>query len=163
MDHLAPQIARLFEESRDQAGEPVPEYFLDGLVSGSPRSVDDSFRGKWRKVRFLRRVELEFEVCLSEADLERRWRFNEFVERVAERRAAPDINRRSVAKRLRAEKRADLGLFLMIAALGGGIALILPGFFAILPLTLAAGMLALLLLIKAAAVRHYKALRDKIA
>ena len=162
MDNLAPQIARLFEDARESPGEPIPEYFLDGLLTGAPRPVDDSWRGKRRKVAFLRRVEVFYAICFTQADHERLWRFSAFVDRVAERAASPEANRQTVAKCLAAEARADWGLLTMIVALGGGLALVLPGPFALIPAALSLGLVALIALTKRAAIRHYRALQEKI-
>ena len=162
MDNLAPQIARLFEEARERPGEPIPEHFLDGLLTGASRPIDDSWRGKRRKIGFLRRIEMHYAICFTRADQERLWRFSAFVDRIAERRAAPKANRQTVAKCLRAEARADWRLLSMIVALGGGAALVLPGLFALIPAALTLGVVTLIALTKLAGVRHYRALQEKI-
>ena len=159
MDNLAPQIARLFEDARERPGEPIPEYFLDGLLTGAPRPVDDSWHGKRRKVAFLRQVEIHYAICFTRADQERLWRFSAFVDRVAERRASPEANRQTVAKCLASESRADWGLLIMILALGSGLALIFPGAFALIPTALTLGLIAMIAATKRAGIRHYRALQ----
>jgi hypothetical protein len=89
MDDLAirSRILELFEEYRAVPGAPFDEsHFLDFLLAEPKKreAVRNSFRGLRRFNAFIERVQYEFAICFSLADVEANYSLEKFAERVTQ-------------------------------------------------------------------------------
>ncbi len=115
MQPLDARIRALFDETREDPSAPFEEEnFLQHLVRPATQPIDDSFKGKRFKNRFIDRLQLELGICLPDDALEKRWRFGDFVAYVEERRRKPAVNLRMAQKRLQESKGSDVTLLLIL-------------------------------------------------
>ena len=118
MQGLKEGIHDLFQQTREApSGLFEEENFLQGLVRPGSKAVDDSFKGKRLKNRFLDRVQSEFSVCFPDEVFDKRWHFADFVAYVEKRRAAPAVNLRMAKKRLDRSWAADIPLLILVNVL----------------------------------------------
>ena len=114
MRELEEELRRLFQETREDPSAPFEEEnFLQGLVRPGGKAVDESFRGKRLKNRFLDRVQSDCGLCFPDEVFEKRWRFADFAAYVEERRAKPEVNVRMAKKRLARSWGADVPLLIL--------------------------------------------------
>ncbi|MDJ0608594.1 MAG: hypothetical protein QNJ67_06420 [Kiloniellales bacterium] len=115
MPALDAQIRALFDATREDPGATFEEEnFLQQLVRPTAKPIDDSFKGKRFKNRFIDRLQLELRICLPDDALEKKWRFEDFVAYVEERRRKPAVNLRMAQKRLQGSKASDITLLLVL-------------------------------------------------
>ena len=158
--------ARLLEihaDVREDATAPVDEaQIVESLICPNGRPIDDSFKGKKFKNRFLNRVETEFGICLPVEALDRRWSLGDLAEYVADRVAKPDVNLRLARKRIEEERTADVTIYVVL-----GVVLLVPTIMApmpwrLIPIAALVAAIAYLLQFKRTSVAHYRALAAQI-
>ena len=97
-------VRRLFEDARKRKGAPVEEERFLAYLTDPPaptgRRVADTFAGRFRFVRFMESVQLEFGICFSNQEWERGVSLDQFATLVAAKAAEPGSARRLADKRL---------------------------------------------------------------
>ena len=158
--------ARLLEihaAVREDAAAPVDEaQILESLISPNGRPIDDSFKGKKFKNRFLDRVETEFVICFPTDALARRWSLDDLADYVAERAAKPDVNLRLAKKRIEEERRADVTIYVVLAIVLMVPTILLPMPWRIVPIAAFVSAMAYLVAVKRKSVDHYRGLAAQI-
>ncbi|MGI9393334.1 MAG: hypothetical protein ACR2OY_01680 [Boseongicola sp.] len=158
--------ARLLEihsNVREDAAASVDEaQFIESLIRPNGRPIDDSFKGKKFKNRFLSRVESEFGICLPAEAVERRWSLDDLAEFVADRSAKPDVNLRLAKKRIEEERTADVTIYVVLAIVLLVPAIMAPMPWRVVPISAFVAAMAYLLVLKCTSVAHYRALAAQI-
>src|SRR6187431_453668 len=98
-------VRRLFEDARKRKGAPVEEDRFLAYLTEPPaptgRRVADTFAGRFRFVRFMESVQLEFGICFTNQEWEMGVSLEKFAQLVAAKAAEPAAARRLADKRLR--------------------------------------------------------------
>jgi hypothetical protein len=156
------RIMQIFEETRQTPGAPVPEpHFMEGLVRPGRASLDNSFRGKSRKVRFLDAVEREFAICLLDADREKRWKLEDFAQHVEDLSAKTALNIKRTTLRLEKARAPEVVPLAICLAIAAPVAWAAPSFWKLFALVPCAVCLQILRL-RARDISHCKALLAKL-
>jgi hypothetical protein len=97
-------VLRLFEDARKSKGAPVEsDRFLAYLTNPPARTgrrVADTFAGRFRYVRFMESVQLEFGICFTSNEWERGASLDDFAQLVLKKESEPVSARRLAEKRL---------------------------------------------------------------
>lgn len=101
-------ILRLFEDARKVKGAPVEsDRFLAYLTNPPARTgrrVADTFAGRFRYVRFMESVQLEFGICFTSNEWESGVSLDDFAGLVMKKAGEPVSARRLAEKRLHAAR-----------------------------------------------------------
>ena len=158
--------ARLLEihsQVREDVAMPVNEaQIIESLIRSNGRPIDDSFKGKKYKNRFLNRVEAEFGICLPIEAVDRRWSLDELAEYVADRARKPDVNLRLARQRIEKERTADVSIYAVLAVVLLVPTIIAPMPWRLIPIAAFVAAMAYLLALKRTSVAHYRALVAQI-
>ena len=153
------KILEIFKEIREDGAEPYQESnFLQFLIKQNGKGIDDTFKGKRYKIRFLDKIQMEFGICFPDDFYSKTWSLSDFSAYVADRRNKKDANLRMAQKRLNQSKKSDISILVLSNAL------LLPLFFLspyLLALPLTAN--ALLLWFKYREIRYNRKLVKKIS
>lgn len=109
VDELRAKLVELFETHRETPGAAFDDStFLDYLLAkpAGRGAIRNSVTGLGRLHRFIRDVELDQGICLSDDELERDWSSFELAKRVRHKRKNPGAGLRFVAERLAKEQSA---------------------------------------------------------
>ena len=102
------RLLQLFEDARKRKGAPAePDRFLAFLTDPPARSgrrVADTFAGRFRFVRFMEAVQLEFGICFTNAEWEKGLSLDEFAQLVLTKLMKPELARRRAEEGLRAAR-----------------------------------------------------------
>lgn len=168
------KIIEIFEKHRKTPGAPVNEdRFLEFLLD-PPRNIRNSFGGLRRYNAFLRDVQMEYGVCFSHEDHEKKWPLEKFIKRVEEKMKNPAASKALATKLLKRERSSIMGgvmAAIMLFALGSY--LVMPLFAVLAGLTgislLMAVPVVLWLILSALifslifkSIQYHKRLKDKI-
>jgi hypothetical protein len=114
------RIRQIFDRVREEPGAVISDpAFMNDLQRGGASAIDNSFKGKRLKNRFLRQVEAEFAIAFPKAVLDQRPSLQEFVATVEDRQKNHAANLQLARKRVQEAKAADfpvlavLNLFLL--------------------------------------------------
>lgn len=156
-------LLEIHVDVREDATAPVDEaQIIESLIRPTGRPIDDSFKGKKFKNRFLNRVEAEFGICLPVEAMDRRWSLDELAEYVADRANKPDVNLRLARKRIEEERTADVTIYVVLAVVLLVPAVLAPMPWRLIPIAAFVAAMAYLLALKRASVAHYRALAAQI-
>lgn len=156
---ITDKILEIFKEVREDHAEPYQEdNFFQFLIKQNGKKIDDTFKGKRYKIRFLDKIQMEFDICFPDDVYNKTWSLSDFSAYVDDRRNKKDANLRMAQKRLDQSKKSDINLFVLSNAL------LLPLFFLspyllVLPLTAN----ALLLWFKYQGILYNRKLAKKIS
>lgn len=102
-------VLRLFEDARKRKGAPADAdrflAFLTDPPAPSGRRVADTFAGRFRFVRFMEAVQLEFGICFTNAEWDQGFSLEDFVQLVLTKATKPEQARRLAHERLVAARR----------------------------------------------------------
>jgi hypothetical protein len=101
-------VLRLFENARKRKGAPAESdrflAFLTDPPAPSGRRVADTFAGRFRFVRFMEAVQLEFGICFTNAEWDKGPSLDDFVQLVLTKMKKPEQARRLAEERLKAAR-----------------------------------------------------------
>ncbi|MGI9390781.1 MAG: hypothetical protein ACR2O1_12045 [Boseongicola sp.] len=157
------RLLDIHSDIREDAAAPVDDaQFIESLIRPKGRPIDDSFKGKMFKNRFLNRVEVDFGLCLPVEAVDRSWSIDELAEYVADRAAKPEVNLRLAKKRIDEGRTADVTIYVVL-----GVVLLVPAIMAtmpwrLIPIAVFVAVMAYLLANKRLNVAHYRTLAAQI-
>lgn len=109
------KILEIFLQIREDKGLPWDsKYFMDYLIKPNGKSIDDSFKGKRYKIRFINQIQTAFAVCFTNDFYDKRWNFDEFAAYVDARTKNHAANLKMAQKRLAGAKTADTNILIMM-------------------------------------------------
>ena len=101
-------VLRLFEDARKRKGAPVePDRFMAFLTEPPARTgrrVRDTFAGRFRLVRFMEAVQLEFGVLFTNAEWDKGPSLDDFAQLVVAKVMKPELARRRAKEYLQAAR-----------------------------------------------------------
>ena len=107
------KILELFEQIREDSTEPYKEdNFLQFLIKSNNKDINNSFKGRRYKIRFLEKVQMEFGVCFPKNFYEQTWSLSDFTAYIETRKKDQPTNLRMAQKCLDQSKKADVALLI---------------------------------------------------
>jgi hypothetical protein len=111
------RILEIFSTVREDKNAPFDTSdLLQFLVRPNGKRIDDSFKGKRYKTRFIHALQSEFAICFPNDFYDKRWDLDALVPYVEKRAANTKANLETAQKRYARSKKTDIG-FILIANL----------------------------------------------
>jgi hypothetical protein len=109
------RILAIFHRVREDHNSSFEEKnFLQFLIRPNGKSIDDSFKGKRYKNRFIDDIQMEFAICFANDFFEKKWNLADFVVYVEKRSQQPAVNLKMAEKKLIQSRRSDLHIFVFL-------------------------------------------------
>jgi hypothetical protein len=109
------KIQAIFHHTREDRNASFEEKdFIQFLIKPNGKSIDDSFKGKRYKNKFIGEIQMEFAICFPNDFFERKWNFADFVVYVEKRIRQPAVNLKMAEKKFTQSRRSDLHIFVFL-------------------------------------------------
>jgi hypothetical protein len=108
MSDTETKILDIFSAVREDNSLPYEnKNFMEFLIKPNGKNLDNSFKGKIHKNRFLERIQEEFRVCFPNDFFEKKWSLINLAGYIENRQKQGQANLKMVEKRLKTAKQID--------------------------------------------------------